>query len=175
MYKPNCQYKWAQRVLNPPERTYWIVESSNGPSKDHHCRRTATEDDPIKSDFIGASVRDCQQWALEKQYQDKAVNQNIFVIADERTCDDDTVLVEVYHENHWDFGGSEKLPRETHKWYEFRVHYQEVFTVQVALKSDLPPDISYPIYHGRKEELTNEHGVFDVSQAEQLLKGGHPS
>lgn len=148
---------------------YWLVESSVGPSKDNHCRRTATEDNPIQSDFIGTSVQVCQQWVLEKQYQDNAVEKDIFVIADERTCRDDTVLVEVYNQHNWDFGGPEKLPQELNKWYEFRVHYDEVFSVQIALNSDLPPDISYPTYYGRKEELTDEYGIFNVSGAEKLL------
>ena len=36
------------------------------------------------------------------------------------------------------------------------------------------PNVSYPVYFGRKEEPTDERGVFDVARAESLCKGVGP-
>ena len=36
------------------------------------------------------------------------------------------------------------------------------------------PNVSYPVYFGRKEEPTDERGVFDVARAGSLCKGVGP-
>lgn len=141
-----------------------MVESSEGPSKDNHCRRTIADNETIQSDFIGASAQDCQKWTLEKQFQDLAVEQDIFVIANERSTRDDTVLVQVYPRTAWDFGGPERVPKESNKRYDFRVHHTEARTVNVAMHY-VNPDICYPVFFGRKEEMTDEHGIFDAAKA----------
>lgn len=159
-------------MINTELPSYWVVESSNGPSKDQHCRRTIADNATIQSDFIGASTQDCQKWALEKQSQDKAVEQDIFVIADERSTRDDTIMVTYYARTAWDFGGPERVPKESNKWYDFRVPYTEAETVKVAMHY-VNPDVCYPIFFGRKEEMTDEHGVFNATKAFELAgKGG---
>jgi hypothetical protein len=35
-----------------------------------------------------------------------------------------------------------------------------------------PPDGVYPVYFGRKEDLTDERGVFNVTEATRLVRGG---
>lgn len=130
-----------------------------------------TDDDIVQSDFIGASVADCQQWALEKQTQTNTAEFNMIVIADERSSQDDTLLVQYYATfSEWGLPEGEPLPPKINTWYSYRVHYPLARQVMVSLNY-LEPDVGFPQYFARKEELTGANGVFDVIKAVENIGG----
>ena len=61
------------------------------------------------------------------------------------------------------------LPPETNVWYDFRVDHRQAGHVLSALIFTAP-DVVYPVYYGNKETFTDEHGVFDVQEAERYCR-----
>ena len=71
------------------------------------------------------------------------------------------------------FGAYGVLPAETNVWYEYRVDHRQAMHVFSAL-TETAPDVTWPIYYGNKETFTDEHGVFDVQEAELYCMGIDP-
>lgn len=154
-----------------PPKMFSLIESAHGPSETQPYRRALADNETIRSDFIGASTHQCQQWALEKQKPDRTAEKNLIAIADERSSCDDTLLMQYYAQYSGPFGERDELiPSETDKWYDFRVHYNEADAILVALKFGAP-DINYPQFFGRKEELTDENGIFNTVKAMEPIGG----
>lgn len=136
-------------------------------------------DETFETDFIGASEQDCQKWALEKQFQVNFIEQEIIAIADARSARDDTLLMQFYArelghpEGPLEFPEFGVLPREHNTWYDFRIDYKGAAWVHAHLNFG-PIDTVYPTYFGRKEELTDERGVFNVAKAKRLVRGEDP-
>lgn len=62
------------------------------------------------------------------------------------------------------------LPPKSETWYDFRVHPEDATKVVACL--GYAPDLSYPYYYARKEEFTDENGVFDVDKADRVMVEG---
>jgi hypothetical protein len=71
------------------------------------------------------------------------------------------------------FPGFGILPPKRDAWYDYRIRYNEFDDIHAAL-CYLAPDLRYPVYFGRKEELTDEHGVFDIVRAGRIAGGKEP-
>lgn len=126
----------------------------------------------FETDFIGASGQDCRAWALEKQFQINMIEQDIIAVADKRSASDDTLSIQYYNRGKGlEFGNLGILPQEEDKWYDFRIVYKDSFQVYSSLLF-VTFDASYPVYFGHKNELTDEHGIFDVAKATELCTGG---
>jgi hypothetical protein len=72
-----------------------------------------------------------------------------------------------------DFPGFGILPPKRNTWYDFGINYKRAPLVLIHLCYG-PIDSVYPTYFGRKEELTDEHGVFDVAKVDRLVQGKDP-
>jgi hypothetical protein len=156
---------------------FYLVESHVCPSNYEGFKLELKDDETFETDFIGASEQDCQKWALEKQFQVNFIEQDIIAIVDARSARDDTLLIQYYAreldpldppEPALEFGEFGVLPRNT--WYDFRIDYKGADWVHIHLMYG-PIDSVYPTYFGRKEELTDERGVFNVAKAEHLVRG----
>ena len=151
---------------------YYLVESYHGPSDGQEFKQVLAENESFQTDFIGASEQDCRKWALEMQSQNNMVEQDIIAIADKRSASDDTLSIQLYarppgHE----YPGLGIFPKEQDKWYDFRVIYTQADTVYTELRF-LESEIAFPVYFGRKDELTDERGIFNVAKAHELCTGG---
>lgn len=162
-----------------PTRIFYLVESHVCPSDREGFKTELKDDETFETDFIGASEQDCQKWALEKQFQVKFIEQEIIAIADARSARDDTLLIKFYAreldspEGPLEFGEFGVLPREHNTWYDFRIDYKGAASVYIDLTNG-PRDWDYPTYFGRKEELTDERGVFNVAKVNRLARGEDP-
>jgi len=157
---------------------FFLVESHVCPSSEDGFKVELKDNETFETDFISASEQDCQKWTLEKQFQVNFIEQNIIAIADARSTRDGTLLIQFYDEEldnsePLEFGEFGELPREHNKWYDFRVDYKGASLVTVDLTNG-PIDYVYPVYFGRKEELTDKHGVFNVAKADRLVRGQDP-
>jgi hypothetical protein len=164
---------------SPPTRIFYLVESHVCPSNGDGFKLELKDDETFETDFIGASEQDCQKWAQEKQFQVNFIEQDIIAIADARSARDDTLLMQYYAreldspEGPLEFEEFGVLPREHNTWYDFRIDYKGAATVYVDLTHG-PIDTVYPTYFGRKEELTDERGAFNVAKARRLVRGEDP-
>lgn len=99
------------------------------------------------------------------------IEPNIAGIADARTAKDGTILMTWYRE-----GEGEEctpygvLPPKADSWWDFRVQAGHASRVIAALNF-VEPDVSFPRYFGRKEEFTDENGVFDAEKADRDMDG----
>jgi hypothetical protein len=98
----------------------------------------------------------------------------LIFIVDERSAKDDTLLAQYWppensenFEPH-DFPPFGVLP-QLNEWYEYRVDFKQSMKAAVHFNF-LDEDMRYPIYLGRKDELTNESGVFDVARACRIFQ-----
>lgn len=158
---------------------YHLVKSYDLPEPDTNRRilpsMTQVGED-FHSDFNGASRQFCRDWMLENQKKYNFFEKNIFVIVDGRSTTDDTITVQYWKEgNHpplspLEFPGFGILPPKYDAWYEYRIDFRGFQDTMVGLQF-LPPDISYPVYYGRKADLTDENGVFDVARAKRMRLG----
>lgn len=90
---------------------------------------------------------------------------------DQRSTRDKTIIVQFFNEKPGlDFPPYGTLPPEENAWYSFRIRYNDAFTLVAAL-TETAFDVSYPVYFGRKDEFTNEEGVFEVQKAEKAAAG----
>lgn len=156
-------------------RLFWLVESRAGPSSnyDQPFKVELTEDESFETDFIGASLQDCQNWLIEQQRKHNFIEQNILAIVDARSAQDGTILMSHFYpkmDPPLEFGRYGELPKEGDTWYDYRIEYERAADLDAALTTTAP-DCTYPVYFGLKEELTDEHGVFDVARATRLSSG----
>lgn len=170
--QPNYESQFVRKALDVKSdagsRTFYLVESYNGPSDGQEFRQELADNESFQTDFIGASEQDCRKWALEKQSQNGMIEQDIVAIADKRSASDDTLSMQFYiREPGHEFPKHGILPREQNKWHDFRVIYTQADRIYTALMF-VAFDVVYPVYFGRKDELTNEHGIFDVDKAQEL-------
>jgi hypothetical protein len=160
-------------------KLFYLIESKTYPNKREVFRKELKDDETFESEFIGASEEECQKWALEKQFQVKFLDQDIIAIADARSAKDDTLLIQYYArdmdppEPYLEFPGFGVLPKKRNIWYDYRIDYKDAAQVHASLQH-VSPDCSYPTYFGRKEQLTDEHGVFNVAKATLFCEGKDP-
>ena len=157
---------------------FYIVESRKGPPNGQRLRDQLPDNETFETDFIGATAADCQEWAAERCSLDRASIESLVAIIDARSAKDGTLLMQKYEPPLEDlepltFGGYGALPRETNTWYEFRVDHRQAGLVLAALTMT-SPGVTYPIYYGNKERFTDEHGVFDVQEADRYCSAVDP-
>ncbi|KAI1495408.1 hypothetical protein F5X99DRAFT_403673 [Biscogniauxia marginata] len=145
------------------------VQAREDPRDSGMFRSELSDGEGFETDFINASEQDCQSWALQQMGRFNFIEQDIIAILDKRCVTDESLLISFYARGAGiQFPGFDGLlPQEQGKWYTFRIPYRKTFTVHTALLFTAP-DVVYPTYFGRKEELTNENGIFDVDRAQQL-------
>ncbi|KAF2963468.1 hypothetical protein GQX73_g10107 [Xylaria multiplex] len=154
------------------ESLFNLVESRAGPrDSDRPFKRALREDEPFEAAFIGASESDCQAWALDMQARHNFIEQDLIGILDKRSASDETLLIQFYSRGPgMEIGDQGVFPKETDKWHDFRINYRDADALTSSLQFGAS-EIVYPVYFGRKEELTDERGVFDVSRAEKICMG----
>ncbi|KAI4861813.1 hypothetical protein F4820DRAFT_464390 [Hypoxylon rubiginosum] len=149
-----------------------LVESRDGPEEDGHFKYMLEEGTTFKTDFIGTSEEGCRTWAREQMQRVNTIDTELISIADRRTMIDHTILLQFFNDdwNDLEFDGYGQLPAEKKKkkkWYSFRIKYKDSFNVYAALTQGVF-DLVYPTYFGRKDELTDNEGIFNVDKAEEL-------
>ncbi|PLN86859.1 hypothetical protein BDW42DRAFT_157854 [Aspergillus taichungensis] len=155
---------------------FWVVESRTCPISADGFKRELQQNEPFESEFIGAATEECQEWAREKQSQTNFVEPDIIAVADARTARDNTILMCYYEEEDnpeespLEFPGFGALPQRLNTWYHFRIDYETAALFFVNLVY-CPPDMAYPAFFGRKEELTDDNGVFDAEKAHLYVVG----
>lgn len=149
---------------------YFLAESREGSAEGQQFRDRLAEGETFATDFLGASVEECGAFQLEQQRRNKKMEADSMVLLDARSGQDETVLFGYYVRS----GDADLLPKDKRgaTWYTFRIPYTKVF----AMRSAMPPygdaDETWGVYYHRKEELTDEHGVFDFDKAEELVCEG---
>lgn len=156
-------------------RIFYLVESRVCPQERAGFKRELNDGETFDTDFIGASVADCQAWALENQRRVNFIEGDIIAIADARSATDDTLVMFTYAR---DVGpplepGFEIPPKKRDTWYDFRVYYEQAASLFINLYYG-PKDSSLHVYYERKEELTDENGVFDGARAARITMGEEP-
>jgi hypothetical protein len=171
-----------QPIAEPALQPFYLVESHVCPSSGDGFKSELKENDSFQTEFVGASIQQCQEWALEKQSQVNFIEQSVIAIADARSTRDDTLSMQYYspeieppplEDGEFEFGEFGILPRERNMWYDWRVDYKHASAVLADLEYG-PIDSVYPTYFGRKEELTDEHGIFNMIKAACYVCGEDP-
>lgn len=63
------------------------------------------------------------------------------------------------------------LPPNGEAWYDFRIRPEDTSRLITDLV-DVDPDVTFRFYFGRREDFTNENGVFDVAKVNhEILEG----
>ncbi|CAJ2507897.1 Uu.00g090830.m01.CDS01 [Anthostomella pinea] len=182
--KPFVHKVMAVKLQGTDESLFNLVESRAGPRRDaeaqsqrqsQRCfKRALGQDEAFGAEFIGAPEHECQAWALEMQARHNFIEQDLIGIADARSARDGTLLIQFYGRAPGLECGDDKgvFPRETetNTWHGFRIDYREAERVSASLQFGAS-EVVYPVYFGRKEELTDERGVFDVARAERICGG----
>ncbi|KAF2272144.1 uncharacterized protein EI97DRAFT_386432 [Westerdykella ornata] len=162
---------FIHRIL--AEDRVYLVQSHNLPKDKSGFKTDLKEGEDFETEFIGTSLQNCQKWTLEKQFQVNFIQQNFPAIADERTSRDGTILMQCYKKDLGEDGELEFppygiLPKERDTWYDFRIDPKGSFRLTAALFAT-EPDVIYPTDFGRKEELTDEYGVFNIIAANRAV------
>jgi hypothetical protein len=155
---------------------FYLVESRVCPETVDGFKTLLGDDETFETEFIGATVQECQSWARHYQYQRLFIERGIFAIADARSAAEHTISMRFFaveypsHLPPLEFGEYGVLPRVRDTWYEFRIAYKDTGDVWSSLNF-VSPNIVYPVYFGRKEEVTDECGVFNAVRAGRLIEG----
>jgi hypothetical protein len=158
---------------DPEVRTFYLVESRDGPSGDQRFRQTLGDDETFETDFVGASAQECQSWALDMQSRHNFIERDLIAIADVRSASDDTLSMHFYSGEPLEYEPYGLLPRSSNTWYEFRIDHKGADKLYTSLNFGMF-EFVFPVYFGRKEELTDENGIFDVERAERICATGDP-
>jgi hypothetical protein len=155
-------------ILNFRENHFSLVESKECPSERSGLKTKLADGEDFDTAF--SSVTDCQNFILENQDTAMFIEPNIAGIADARTAKDGTILMTWYRESEGEncrpYG---VLPPKADSWWDFRIRPEQAHIV-LAYLSFVASDVSFPLYFARKEEFTDENGVFDAVKAEEATK-----
>jgi hypothetical protein len=127
-------------------------------------------DGPVESAFIGSFPEESQKWLLDNQETALFIEQNIIAIADARTVRDGTILMQWYCERGENTPPYGILPPKPESRWDFRIKVDYAHDVESCLKK-VEPNVVYPTYFGRKEELIDGDGVFDPKKARHIIRG----
>ncbi|PVH95934.1 hypothetical protein DM02DRAFT_536308 [Periconia macrospinosa] len=159
-------------ILKAAEHEFWLLESQECPSDSSGLKSQLADDETYDaSAFIGASEEDCQAWYQRHVDKVNFIEEESIAIADARTARDGTILIQYYQEVEGEecppFG---VLPPKADTWYDFRIRPEHTARLLANL-SHVASDVSFPRYFGRKEEFTDENGVFDPEKADREVLG----
>lgn len=126
------------------------------------------DSEPLQAEF--ASHADCQRWMLQHGMHMRELDWRVLFIADKRSAEDGTLSFQFFPPsekptNVWVNYGP--LPPVTRTWYEWRIEHTD-WEEAVGSMTFNPPDMVDPVYYGMKDELTDERGVFNVTEAMDL-------
>ncbi|KAI3327161.1 hypothetical protein HD806DRAFT_520108 [Xylariaceae sp. AK1471] len=138
---------------------YFLAESRQGPAPGKAFKERLTDDETFETEFI----------ALEQQGKNKMVEQDKIVILDARSAKDQTITMWFYIRD----VVADLLPdgQKPNTWHAFRIPYLKAF----ELAAQLPytdADETYGVFLHRKDELTDERGIFDFDKAIRLCNQG---
>lgn len=123
----------------------------------------------VSSDFINAPEEDCQQWSLDEAQKCRSLDRGVLAIADARTAIDGTISFQInLLEMQVEFPRYGLLPQHPYAWHHYRIDTRHAPVAYAALLFT-EPDVTYPVYFGRKEEFTDEQGVFDTTRAARAI------
>lgn len=164
---------------------FYLVESRTCPDTAEGFKIELQDDETFETDFIGASVQDCQNWAQQHQSQHNFIEQDIIAIADARSATDNTIVAEFYNRQPdpseldpmdliEEEGMDDLTPRELdNTWVEWRIELKDfdkffihVYPLYCVFEA------TYPIYFWRKEEFTGANGVFNVTETDRIAFPG---
>ncbi|OAL54468.1 hypothetical protein IQ07DRAFT_628283 [Pyrenochaeta sp. DS3sAY3a] len=157
----------------PPGKGFLSYIESRGPLSISSARNTKVPyGQSVSSEFIGASEQQCRQWFQDHCLDCPMLSQPLLAIADARTARDGTISLQYYcsEAGQFDFPPYGLLPQEPNKSYNYRIDPRDTAEVYAKLLI-VEPDVSFPIYFGRKEELTSAQGIFDTVTARRLIQG----
>ncbi|PVH90907.1 hypothetical protein DM02DRAFT_678344 [Periconia macrospinosa] len=159
-------------ILKAAESHFWLLESQECPSDDSGLKHSLAPGEPFDaSAFIGASVEDCQKWFHAHHGAVNFILGDGIAIADARTAQDGTISMQYYYWGEpWDCHGYGLLPPNGEAWYDFRIRPEDTGSV-IADLAYTPGNVNFPFYFGRREEFTDENGVFDVAKVDREFKG----
>ncbi|CAI6334247.1 unnamed protein product [Periconia digitata] len=169
-----CTAEEAKTAINSIQskgRRIYLVESRECPSDESGFKTEVANEGDVESAFISASEKDCQKWYSDHEATALFIEPNHIVIADARTAKDGTVLLQWYRESGEECSPYGVLPPESDTWWDYRILPEHIQNV-VACLEFVASDVSFPVYIGRKDEFTDENGVFDAEKADQAMAKG---
>ncbi|KAK8069884.1 hypothetical protein PG994_006500 [Apiospora phragmitis] len=142
--------------------------SRHGPAEGEQFREHLAEGETFTNDFSGASIEECGAFELEQQEKNNAMDDNKIVLVGTRSAQDKTVALCYYVRDRVAY----LLPKDKKgsTWYAFRIPYPKVFKLVCYQPGDA--DETWGAIFHRKEELTDEHGIFDLDRATELIIQG---
>ncbi|KAI0548065.1 hypothetical protein F4679DRAFT_551845 [Xylaria curta] len=165
----------GQKELDPPETSgntylpYFLVQSTKVDAQDHKFVQQLAPDDEFDTDFIGASIEECGAWVHEKLGKDRRIHSEVIVTIDAQSAKDHTVILSWYARK---AAGPFLAPGQNiNTWYHFRIPPLKVFSLEVDLIMQNEAEYFGVLFH-RKDELTDENGVFDYDKAKELILKG---
>jgi hypothetical protein len=193
-YPPHCLatlhtdlgVKFVRKVLSIkhpgsfPAPVFSLVLSNAQPTSEQEFKQDLGENETFETDFMGSSIKDCQNWALENQQAVNFLETDLIAVVDARSAKDETILLTHYtrdsgiDEPEYEDDEFGVLPHEQAIWYDYRIDHGQEMEATLCLTTHSPYETFYPTYFGRKEALTNENGVFDVARAARFMAGEDP-
>ncbi|KAI7968640.1 hypothetical protein EIK77_002233 [Talaromyces pinophilus] len=153
---------------------YYLVESKVLPESPEEFKQQIQDGETFDSEFIGASPDDCRAWAKENQCKVNFIEHDVIAIVDARSAEDKTIIMscfvrETMYDEDEPFPPWGTLPRaeDVNTWFDYRIEYSFGFTVRVYWNMH-GSDLTYPAFFGKKEDFTDENGVFDVAKAQKF-------
>ncbi|KAH8680675.1 hypothetical protein BX600DRAFT_2737 [Xylariales sp. PMI_506] len=148
---------------------YYLAEKKEGPAPGESFRDSLPEGESFETDFINATLEECGSWVLQQQEHNNRMDQDVLAILDKRSAKDETVVLGFYLR---DVVAEFLRPdQKANQWYSYRVPYQKVPKICSHLPYGFEVE-SYGVYLHRKEELTDEQGIFDLDKAMELIDNG---
>lgn len=111
-------------------------------------------------------MEDCGSWALKQQDINSSIEKDVIAIIDNQSIKDQTIIMALYTRQ-----GIQNFLRqdqEINTWYGFRVPLSKSRDIITLIPIYGNPWELYGVYFWRKEELTDEHGIFDIDKAVDL-------
>ncbi|KAI0191618.1 hypothetical protein F4808DRAFT_443602 [Astrocystis sublimbata] len=148
---------------------YFLVESHQPPSHWKDFKSTLGNDETFATEFIGASVEHCGDWALEQQQKNPMIEQDVIVILDARSVEDHSITLWFYARDE----DAELLAKgqEPNAWHDFRIPFKKAQPLVAHLLFG-NADESWGVTFHRKGELTDENGIFDWDKCIDLVNHG---
>lgn len=170
---PRATREYSTDPTFPP--LYYLVESKVCPNSGEGFKSKLQDCETFQSEFIGASIEECQDWAKSNWEQFNFIEPCVIAIADERSARDGTLLMSYYcpvvdDPEDLEFEGWGRLPPKDDTWYNFRIEHRAADQFIICITGS-PIDTAMETYFGRPEKFTNDAGVFDVFKALSYVRG----
>jgi hypothetical protein len=88
---------FPQTGTEPPAVFYLaesrVVDPREEDTRDGEFRDLLNDGETFETDFIGTTHEECQKWAMKQWNRFASIWQNVIVITDKRSADDETILL----------------------------------------------------------------------------------